>query len=98
MIPFHQVESWVEDFLSDLRGRGLAGCIVKDSPAQVTYPERALWTGDQHQLAFLGEPEDYRLELREARMIEDGHWKVIREEKDPGRFNLIVMDFCVKEG
>ena len=30
MIPFHQVESWVEDFLSDLRGRGLAGCIVKD--------------------------------------------------------------------
>lgn len=95
MIPFHQVESWVEDFLSDLRGRGLAGCIVKDSPAQVTYPERALWTGEQHQLAFLGEPEDYRLELR---LIEGGHWKPIREEKDPDRFNLIVMDFCVKEG
>ena len=95
MIPFHQVEAWVEDFLSDLRGRGLAGCIVKDSTAQVMYPEQALWTGEQHQLAFLGEPEDYRLELRR---IEDGHWRAIREEKDPGRFNRIVMDFCVKEG
>lgn len=95
MIQFHQVEAWVEDFLSDLRGRGLAGCIVKDSPAQVMYPELALWTGEQHQLAFLGVPGDYRLELR---LIEDGQWKAIREEKDPGRFNLIVMDFCVKEG
>ena len=47
MIPFHQVESWVEDFLSDLRGRGLAGCIVKDSPVQIMYPELALWTGEQ---------------------------------------------------
>ena len=95
MIPFDQVEAYVGDFLSELHGRGLGGNIVKDSPAQLTYPERALWTGEQHQLAFMGAPEEYRLELRR---IEDGHWKPIREEKDPGRFNLIVMDFCVKEG
>ena len=95
MIPFDQVEAYVGDFLSELHGRGLGGNIVKDSPAQLIYPERALWTGEQHQLAFLGEPEDYRLELRR---IEDGHWRAIREEKDPGRFNLIVMDLCVKEG
>ena len=95
MIPFDQVEAYVGDFLSELHGRGLGGNIVKDSPAQLIYPERALWTGEQHQLAFLGEPEDYRLELRR---IEDGHWRAIREEKDPGSFNLIVMDLCVKEG
>lgn len=95
MIPFDQVEAYVGDFLSELHGRGLGGNIVKDSPAQLIYPERALWTGEHHQLAFLGEPGDYRLELRR---IEDGHWRAIREEKDPGRFNLIVMDLCVKEG
>ena len=95
MIPFDQVEAYVGDFLSELHGRGLGGNIVRDSPAQLIYPERALWTGEQHQLAFLGEPGDYRLELRR---IEGGHWEAIREERDPDRFNLLIIDLCVKEG
>lgn len=95
-MPFHQVEPWVGDFLSELRGRGLAGNIIQDSPAQLAGEEQALWTGERHQLAFVGEPGNFKLELR--RFDDSGHWEAIREEKDPEKFNMIVIDFCVREG
>ncbi|MFP1580282.1 hypothetical protein ACK899_26685, partial [Klebsiella pneumoniae] len=65
--------------LSELHGRGLGGNIVKVSPAQLIYPERALWTGEAHQLAFLGERGDYRLGLRR---MEVAYCEAIREVPD----------------
>lgn len=95
MLPFYQVTAWVDSFLADMRGRGLAGNIVTDSPTQRVEDEQALWTGERYQLAFCGEPKDFRLELRE---IKDGVWEVAREESDPNKFNQLVLFFITEEG
>lgn len=94
-LPFYQVTAWVDSFLADMRGRGLAGNIVADSPAQRVEDEQAMWTGERYQLAFCGEPKDFRLELRE---IKDGIWDVVREVKDPDKFNQLVLFFITEEG
>lgn len=96
MVHYGQVIPFVEGFLNDLRKRGLAGNIVRDLPEQLEVRENASWTGKAHQLAFVGEATDYRLELR--RFEADGSRVPIREERDPSKFNQLVIHFVVQEG
>lgn len=98
MIVFSQVTPWVEGFLSNLRGKGLCGNIVQDHPSQLRGDENATWTGERFQLAFVGSPAEYLLELREFSNASPGHYQVIRTEKDSEKFHELVIDVAVREG
>jgi hypothetical protein len=95
MLPFAHIEPWIEGFLQDLRGRGLAGNIVKDRPDQLAPNEQSTWTGEQHQLALMGSAANCWLELRQQ---EGGHWITVRIERNLNNPGAIVLDFAVKEG
>lgn len=88
-------EDFVERVLTDLRDRGLAGCIVRDLPEQLTPPEVASWTGEQHRLVLAGSAEGYRVELCETK---NGHWYPVRRSPGPDGLASLTMDFCAREG
>ena len=95
IIPFYQVIGWADLFFHDMRKLGMAGNIIRDSNDQLTEPELAAWSGQNHQLTFSGTPKDYCLTLYE---FEGQDRKSVVVEKNSTKFYGVITNFFTHEG
>lgn len=94
-IPFYQVIGWVQTFIRNTQQKGMSGSIVRDRDEQLQDGDLASWSGEKHQLAFRGTPEEYTLVLRK---IEGQTFIDWYEQADSTQFVYVVIDFFSLEG
>lgn len=94
IISFYTVIGWVDQYLFSIRNRGLAGNIMKDKTVQNEGDDFCTWTGEGHQLAFCGNQDAYRLEVRK---FEGNDRTVVMSESDSTKFNQVMMYFLTQE-
>ena len=92
--PNYTVEAVVDSLLADLRGKGLAGHVVKDDYRQLSPPEAATWTGKRFQLALLLSGREVWMEVREFTRVGVVAAQPVRNRAD---FASTVVNFAQEE-